>query len=306
MAARKHGTELVEFLRTKYGAEILIDVAWVHDMPTFMHKGPHRLGFYDVLLVTRGEGRYVLDGYVHAVRPGTVLFTAPHQLRQWDVRNLDGLCLFFLPSFVSQFLSDTEFLSRLPYFNCRADTAALQLHPRASALLRRRLLEMQREFAGLRADSADVLRAGLYKILIQLARDFASEHPRARLRPANRTTAAFQALVAARVQRAHRVAVFAAQLKVSANHLNAMCQRHLGQSAKAVIAEALVLEARRALTIRGRSVEAVGASLGFKDPSYFARFFKRMTGQSPTSFRDGQRLELASTRRSRQAVPAYS
>ena len=38
--------------------------------------------------------------------------------------------------------------------------------------------------------------------------------------------------------------------------------------------------------LRARQTAAeIGYSLGFKDPAYFARFFKRATGLSPTTYR---------------------
>ena len=114
MAIRREQAELVEFLRGKYGSELLIDVAWLRDMPTFMRKGPHRLAFHDILLVTKGTGRYLLDGHEHRVGPRTVFFTAPHQIRQWDARGVEGLCLLFPPSFVGEFLSDGAFALAKP------------------------------------------------------------------------------------------------------------------------------------------------------------------------------------------------
>lgn len=288
MSERRERAERIEFLRTKYGAEMLIDVAWVRDMPTFLRQGPHSLGFHDILLVTQGEGSYALDGHVHEVKPRSVFFMAPNQVRRWNVRDLDGLCLFFLHSFVDEFLSDGAFLDALPYFNCAAEAAALHLNAREATHLRRRLSEMQGEFAEPRRDSQLVLRAGLHATLIELARAHAARHPGIKPRAANATTAAFKALVRDLVRREHRVAPFARRLKVSANHLNVLCRQHLGTSAKAVIAEALTLEARRALVNSGRSAETIAVELGFRDPSYFARFFKRMTGQTPSAFRKRQ------------------
>ena len=64
MPSARHATQRVDFHRTKYGPEILIDIAWVHEMPTFILTTPHWLAFYDILLVTRGRGWFSLDGEV--------------------------------------------------------------------------------------------------------------------------------------------------------------------------------------------------------------------------------------------------
>ncbi len=34
------------------------------------------------------------------------------------------------------------------------------------------------------------------------------------------------------------------------------------------------------------SIKEIGFSLGFEDPSYFVKFFKRMTGSMPGEFRE--------------------
>ena len=49
--------------------------------------------------------------------------------------------------------------------------------------------------------------------------------------------------------------------------------------------ERLALEARRQILHTDLTAAEIGYSLGFKDPAYFARFFKRATGLSPTTYR---------------------
>ena len=289
MARRSSAVETVEFWRTKYGAEMLVDVAWAHDMPTFLRERPHRLDFHDIFLVTKGRGRYVLDGWAHPVRPGAVFFTAPRQVRAWEVKEIDGLCLFFLAPFIDDFLNEAGFISGLPYFNTDYSRATLQLTGQTLPRIRQRLIDLQREFSDLHRDSDRVLKAGVCDVLVQLERAYGRRHPGGRLHTASRVIRAFREMVLERSKRDHRVGAYAARLNVSANHLNALCREHLGKSAKGVIADALAVEARRALIGSDRSVEAIGADLGFKDPSYFARFFKRMNGHSPSAFRDGRR-----------------
>src|SRR3954468_15178350 len=134
----------VHFNRTKYGRELLVDVAWIHDIPTFILDEPHALDFYDIVLVTRGRGTFFLDGKPLAVRPRRIFFTAPGQVRRWTVSHLDGICLFFPAVFLAEFFRDARFVERLPYF-AEGGEAAIDLPGHAATSLRRMLEGMREE-----------------------------------------------------------------------------------------------------------------------------------------------------------------
>ncbi|MBC9251702.1 AraC family transcriptional regulator [Pseudomonas alcaligenes] len=86
--------------------------------------------------------------------------------------------------------------------------------------------------------------------------------------------------------RAHRpIEQYAAELGISAAHLNALCRRLAGQSALQLINQRLLLEAKRCLVYTAMTVNQVADSLGFSEPAYFSRFFKRSTGLTPKAFR---------------------
>ena len=87
----------------------------------------------------------------------------------------------------------------------------------------------------------------------------------------------------------HRVAEYAAELALTPGHLNWLCRQALGRSAGAVVRERLVLEAKRRLLYSDAPVSAIGYGLGFADPPYFTRFFRRETGLTPQAFRAARR-----------------
>ncbi|WP_426139886.1 helix-turn-helix domain-containing protein [Pseudomonas sp. DWP3-1-2] len=78
---------------------------------------------------------------------------------------------------------------------------------------------------------------------------------------------------------------YAEQLNISAAYLNALCRRLTEQSALQLINQRLLLEAKRDLVYTTLTINQVSDRLGFSEPAYFSRFFKRCTGQSPRQFR---------------------
>ena len=274
----------IEFHRTKYGRELLIDVIRTAGVRSFDTQGaPHVLSFYEIFLVTRGRGTLTLEGSTYAVRPGTVFFTSPGQPRQWLARNLDGLCLFFTADFVEDFFKDPLFLFTLPYFHRDRGDLHLALSPAEGTALAARLRAMQREIRKLRADSPHALRAALYELLIQLSRAFEA---RAREAPRENAIALrLRRLIELHFRENHRPAAYARRLKVTVGHLNHLARRHLGRSAGIVIRERIALEAKRQLLHTDAAAAEVAYSLGFMDPAYFARFFRRETGVAPSRFR---------------------
>jgi AraC family transcriptional activator of pobA len=97
--------------------------------------------------------------------------------------------------------------------------------------------------------------------------------------------ASFQALIEAQYRQQPSIEQFAAQLGMSSAHLNALCRRLADRSALQLLHERLLLEAKRQLTYTNMTISQVADSLGFSEPAYFTRFFKRNTGLSPRDFR---------------------
>lgn len=84
---------------------------------------------------------------------------------------------------------------------------------------------------------------------------------------------------------------FARELRCSQRKLSTLCQRIMGKSPHAALEERRMIEARRMLTQDGGSVQQIALDLGYEDPSYFAKAFRRVVGETPTDYRN-QRLGL--------------
>lgn len=81
------------------------------------------------------------------------------------------------------------------------------------------------------------------------------------------------------------VETFAHRIGVSSVYLNNLCRELAGQTALQIIHQRLLLEAKRNLIYTNMSIGQLSDSLGFSDPTYFSRFFRRLGGQTPNAFR---------------------
>ena len=78
---------------------------------------------------------------------------------------------------------------------------------------------------------------------------------------------------------------YAKLLSVTESKLKDMCRRFSSLPPKRMIFERILLEAKRRLVYSDKSINQIANDLGFADPSYFARFFVRSVGQTPSQWR---------------------
>ncbi|SMC71980.1 helix-turn-helix domain-containing protein [Rhizobium sp. RU36D] len=79
------------------------------------------------------------------------------------------------------------------------------------------------------------------------------------------------------------------ELLASTPHLVDKAAREtFGQTVKDMLMERRLLEAKRLLMFTIRPVEDIGREIGFEDPAYFSRFFRRRTGEAPAAWRRRQ------------------
>jgi AraC family transcriptional activator of pobA len=81
------------------------------------------------------------------------------------------------------------------------------------------------------------------------------------------------------------VSKFAARLGLTPERLNRLTHAHAGRNALELIHDRVAREACRRLVYVAAPISKLAFELGFDDPAYFCRFFKRRTGVSPSQYR---------------------
>jgi AraC-like DNA-binding protein len=80
---------------------------------------------------------------------------------------------------------------------------------------------------------------------------------------------------------------FAGKLALHTNSLNRVLKEATGKTTTQLINERLMLEARALLVHSNWTISQISNSLGFEEPTHFARAFRAYSGHSPSSLRKG-------------------
>ena len=83
----------------------------------------------------------------------------------------------------------------------------------------------------------------------------------------------------------HSASDYADLLNVTPKALAKITRQHYHKTLTDLIAERIVIEAKRELYLTAKPVKAIAYELGFDDEYYFSRFFKKNTDVSPQLFR---------------------
>lgn len=80
-------------------------------------------------------------------------------------------------------------------------------------------------------------------------------------------------------------ALYAAELNISVAHLYDTIKHTTGDSVSVYIQQYCMLEAKRLLCFTKLTVKEIGYQLGYEEPVYFGKLFKKVTGLTPLQFR---------------------
>ncbi len=103
---------------------------------------------------------------------------------------------------------------------------------------------------------------------------------------------AFRALIDKHLFEHWPVQRYAEVLGLTERQLHRLCRAHSGKSPLDIVQDRLVLEAQRKLIHIAAPVALLAYELGFEDPAYFWRFFKRRVGLTPSAYRDRERARV--------------
>lgn len=280
-----------DFHKTKYGSELLIDVVDLKYVKNYLPADSlHTLTYYDITLITEGEGFFGIEGLRPYAKERDVIFSLPYQIREWDTENIrDGYALIFEEEFLLSFFNDPHFLQSISYFRKNRKNSKLALSAQEFQRMKGMMLQIQYEIVAYTVKNKHMLRALLYQALMELDRIFIEQHRISEKYDRNTHVDSFLKRVDTDFLKSHDVRYYAEKLYLTPNYLNELVKREIGISAKQAIRNRLLAESKKLLLYSSLPVGEIAERLSFETPSYFIRFFRKHVGCTPLQFRKGEK-----------------
>ena len=234
----------------------------------------HLHGFYEVIWFQKGSGTHYVDFNQYPIAPGTIFFISPGQIHSFDTKHdQEGYVLKVCAELFDDFVG----------------LSCVTVQDKDSAALEMLVAAIQEELK--KEDSLghrEALHSLVKLFVIMVRRSYAEINPSAPNphKVSYKAFLNFRKLIEENYCRLHTVKDYASMLNVSSKTLTLYVNECSKYSPLELINNRIILEAKRLLRYSVLSVKEIAFRLGFEDPSYFAKFFKRLVKQSPADYRE--------------------
>lgn len=243
----------------------------------------HRHDHYFFLIVQRGSGQHEIDLVPYPLMSRQVYVVRPGQVHQLFIKpSAQG----FILSVASSVLRHKDAVIRqIIRRSCRQSVYTLPspTFTQVAAILEAMRSEVEHRAFGFEA----LLPMHLLHVLVVLSRQRQEDAsvPSARHVPMIDVVDELYGLIDEHVAERLSASAYAEMLQRTPRQLDALTRAAVGRSVAQILDDAVMMESKRRLVSTLASVKTIAYDLGFEDPSYFVRFFKRHEGETPLQFR---------------------
>ena len=280
----------IPFKRKKtYGFEIItFEELRKLPIPRDQHPSrPHRLKFYLLLFITKGQGQHFIDFKSFHFGPGSCIFVAKDQVHAFDLRpDVEGFLVLFTDTFLDKTMIGTQPLKSISLYNYQVfNSPILQIPSEAQSQLLEQIHNINREYQQEDFATIEIIKAELKILLFRLERIRKNTNLPAQKKTISADFFQFQQFLNQHLFDSRKVGFYAFKMNVSTKKLNRVIHKATGLSAKNYIDQMLILESKRLLVNTNMSIKEISYIIGFDEPTNFIKYFKKFSRLTPTTFR---------------------
>lgn len=250
---------------------------------------PHKHNTYIAVLFTKGKGEHQIDYTTYPVKPGSLFLLSPGQVHCWKLsKETEGYVFFHTKEFYDSIFINRK-INDFPFFFLDSNKPVIYCSKKELDTITPIFKEINEEHKAQFPLMKSKLGTLVDLLYINLSRyymnnqDIPSTHSSAYLKVQK-----LQRLIDEHFKTEKLPKEYADRMNMTTRHLGRLCQELLNKTTTDLIAERIIIEAKRMLTHSDLTIATVSEQLGFEDYSYFIRFFKKHTGQSPKQFQQAE------------------
>ncbi|MDF1551365.1 MAG: helix-turn-helix transcriptional regulator, partial [Bacteroidales bacterium] len=256
---------------------------------------PHRHNYYTVLWSQNESGKHIIDYREYQMHANDVFFVNPGQVHQvLHNNNPEGVVILFTCEFLEKNYININFITNLGLFADISETPPIRINEKSALLLKDITDSMMQAMYTDEIFKFDTIGAFLKLFLIEcnkFAPSLVSDNTQT-IQSAKSIMRRFKDMLEKNFLSMRKVSEYAEQLNISPDYLNNVIKSGIGKTAKELIQQRIILEAKRFGLHTQLSTKEIAYQLGFEDPSHFSRFFKNTEGISFADFRNELEKEL--------------
>ena len=243
----------------------------------------HRHNFFFALFLEKGTGEHSIDFVNYPVGDYSVFFMRPGQVHQLTLKQgSKGYLIQFNREFYAPKEEPVNFVLRKV---SHKNHCPLSVEKFSKLLLH--LSFIFEEYTQKQDRYKEVITASLEILFIELVRQ--SKNPKEIKNDGTKYSQEqleeLLELLQKHIVTHKQVTQYAEMMHLTTFQLNKITKETTGSTCSQLINEQIVLEAKRNLLATTNQINQIAFDLGFEDPSYFIRFFKKQTNFSPEAFR---------------------
>lgn len=254
----------------------------------FFDSAPHTCDFFEIMIFKKATGTIELNGELLEVAENSFFFICPYQKKSCNIplNNVKGFHLVFQNDFLSDFFDDKLFAYRLQYFYNSQQPQYLRLNNENYNAIQFVLNEIISEINNYQNDSSHIIRSLLYFSLSKLNRLYSKFYNISPDTQSNSRIHKFKELLESNIRTIYSVNDYCNLLKTDRHKLNAMVKAHTGHTSKQIINNRRLQEIKTELRYSNKTIAEIAYTLNFGEPNNLTRFFRKMEGVSPTTYRE--------------------
>ena len=260
----------------------VLPLSWVQDQ---YGRKPARTEGYLLLWISSGAGSIGVDYFTHLLEGKTLWLINEHRTLHTKLAQAEGWALYFTEHFLPLSSPDKqEGLENILYhYFCHSPF--ITLTPANEERIERTFADITEEYRS-NDRQAELLRAYLKILLLYYQRLIKAGAKEASINGKYERIVALRRDVEQFYKQHKEASFYADKQALTAKRLNEVVKQALGKTVTDLVRERTLLEAKRMLHFTDLSVKEIAFELGFGDPAYFYRFFKRSEHLTPEVFRN--------------------